>query len=391
MYVVFTMVNFFLKTISTGFNRAVQINGLQRCLTVTSKQFYHCSKENLEAENETRSVSYVRTDSDYGFGRRFVVKKIEELFKLKYFEAYDIASNNRELWKVTGKLMTKNYNLCKSNDVPDEVLLKCPTILAQKDLEEKLECLKDLWIPISECIPLVVLNIKTLKSLVENDPENFLHRLKHFSELFELPTTDICSLLITKTFLKNIDLDKAERNYKLILDYGIPKEELLRDVWALRYSTENIHSRLEQGKQSNIGRLKTWMIRANKAIYNGYIKRKNENKEILGESSVEEYLSERLRCSPEQIQVIINRHPALEHKSMPKLNEIIDYLLSKGFQHYHIVRAPKILLHSLETTKLRLEELAKIGIKVESLYILTKSQKQFLQYYESLKTNPQNR
>ncbi|XP_018321945.1 transcription termination factor, mitochondrial isoform X2 [Agrilus planipennis] len=275
MYVVFTMVNFFLKTISTGFNRAVQINGLQRCLTVTSKQFYHCSKENLEAENETRSVSYVRTDSDYGFGRRFVVKKIEELFKLKYFEAYDIASNNRELWKVT--------------------------------------------------------------------------------------------------------------------DYGIPKEELLRDVWALRYSTENIHSRLEQGKQSNIGRLKTWMIRANKAIYNGYIKRKNENKEILGESSVEEYLSERLRCSPEQIQVIINRHPALEHKSMPKLNEIIDYLLSKGFQHYHIVRAPKILLHSLETTKLRLEELAKIGIKVESLYILTKSQKQFLQYYESLKTNPQNR
>lgn len=70
------------------------------------------------------------------------------------------------------------------------------------------------------------------------------------------------------------------------------------------------------------------------------------------------------------------------------MQEIIDFLCSQGYKPIHICRAPKILLHSVETTRNRLKDLEAQGIKLDSLHILTKSHKQFMHFYENLiKTN----
>lgn len=67
-----------------------------------------------------------------------------------------------------------------------------------------------------------------------------------------------------------------------------------------------------------------------------------------------------------------------------KLKELIDFLLISGFTPQHICRNPKILVHSLETTRKRLKLLEEKGLQIDSLHMLTKSQKQFNQNYDAL-------
>lgn len=104
----------------------------------------------------------------------------------------------------------------------------------------------------------------------------------------------------------------------------------------------------------------------------------------MGNNSLAEYLSERLQCSVEEAKVLMHKHPALQNKSMKKMKEILDFLFSQGFKPSQICRVPKILLHSVETTKQRLKELEPFGKHLDSLYLLTKSKKQYMQYFESL-------
>lgn len=97
-----------------------------------------------------------------------------------------------------------------------------------------------------------------------------------------------------------------------------------------------------------------------------------------------EYLSERLDCSVEEAKVLMNKQPALQNKSMKKMKEILDFLFAEGFKPSQICRVPKILLHSVETTKQRLKELEPYGKHLDSLYLLTKSKKQYMQHLEAL-------
>lgn len=62
----------------------------------------------------------------------------------------------------------------------------------------------------------------------------------------------------------------------------------------------------------------------------------------------------------------------------------MDYLLGQGFSAYHIAQAPKILSHSLQTTKERLEEIKALGLSTNSLVILCKSKKEYAKHLKAL-------
>lgn len=86
----------------------------------------------------------------------------------------------------------------------------------------------------------------------------------------------------------------------------------------------------------------------------------------------------------EEAKMLMYKHPALQNKSMKKMKEILDFLFAQGFKPLQICRVPKILLHSVETTKQRLKELEPYGKHLDSLYMLTKSRKQYMQHFEAL-------
>ncbi|RZC38244.1 uncharacterized protein BDFB_006202, partial [Asbolus verrucosus] len=142
--------------------------------------------------------------------------------------------------------------------------------------------------------------------------------------------------------------------------------------------------RLNDARRYNIDSMKTWMVRVQPEIFQNYIQRRSDNKSILGNSSLTEYLSERLECSNDISNYLIVKQPALKNKSLKKLKELIDFLFAAGFKSHHICRVPKILVHSVDTIQKRLKQLEDKGIQIDSLHMLTKSQKQFTQYYEAL-------
>lgn len=69
------------------------------------------------------------------------------------------------------------------------------------------------------------------------------------------------------------------------------------------------------------------------------------------------------------------------------MSGMIDFLLLYGFKPIQICRSPKIMLHSVETIRKRLRELETSNIQLDSLHILTKSQRQYMSFIDSMKAN----
>lgn len=103
-----------------------------------------------------------------------------------------------------------------------------------------------------------------------------------------------------------------------------------------------------------------------------------DNKNLLGENTVIDYLSQRLGIEPEQMKAIAYKHPTVLKCRVTKMKEVLDYLLDEAkWEAYEIAHVIRILTHSLETTKYRLDELSKLGCRPTSLTIVCKSQKEY--------------
>lgn len=60
------------------------------------------------------------------------------------------------------------------------------------------------------------------------------------------------------------------------------------------------------------------------------------------------------------------------------MKEVLDYFLNEtDFDSHHIAMVPRILCHSLETTKKRLDELKSIGCVPTSLVVVCRSKKEY--------------
>lgn len=62
------------------------------------------------------------------------------------------------------------------------------------------------------------------------------------------------------------------------------------------------------------------------------------------------------------------------------MKETMDYLFEQGYTPGHICRVPRILVHSLETTKSRMNQLKRFGFFPPSLAILCKSKRDYDKY-----------
>lgn len=103
-----------------------------------------------------------------------------------------------------------------------------------------------------------------------------------------------------------------------------------------------------------------------------------ENRKILGSNStVEEYLSKRLECSLDSAKYLTEKYPAIMKMSILKMKEILDYLYEQGYTPVHVCRVPRILVHSQETTKARIQSFKELGYLPPSLAMFCKSKRDF--------------
>lgn len=339
-----------------------------------------------------KQKSNERFTNDFKCGKRHAVNKLEELLGIRRYTALDLVLKNKKLCEVNGMTMKANYDICQKLKVSNEMCIKFPEILVQDNLEERFEMLKKLPHDIHVTAPLVTIKMKDLERMtsMEERRRNLNLRIVTINRILGTDTAQVYEAFVSKVFLICIDLMRLEENAKILTANGVTCEEILHDLWVLKYNPKTIQQRINIVKENNIEKIKTWMIRSKREIFENYVKRRSENKLILGNYTLAEYLSERLDCSVDEAKGLMVKMPALMNKSMKKMDEIIDFLYSQGFRPYHICRVPKILLHSVQTTSKRIRELEKQGMTMDSLHMLTKSQKQYMQFYEALvKSNQQ--
>ncbi|XP_023012057.2 mitochondrial transcription termination factor [Leptinotarsa decemlineata] len=313
------------------------------------------------------------------------IQKLKDLFNLQTPEANEIFGKYKKFAKTSTNCINENYSSCIGLGISKNTLLKYPGILAEENISLKVMTLKSLPLSINITAPLLLLNYNVLCNFVFKEVVE--GRIKIISRLFQVEKSEVCELMAEKPFILSIDINHLTTNLALLSEFGITVEDVIKDLWVLKYSPSAIKERLNLAKSYNVETMKTWMVRAQRDIFDTYIQRKSEKKTILGENSLVEYLSERLECSVPVAKSVILKQPALQNKSLKKMNEIIDFLLNNGFKPVHICRTPKILLHRVETIEKRLKEMEDLGIQTDALYVLTKSQKQYMQIIESYLAN----
>ncbi|CAG9838090.1 unnamed protein product [Diabrotica balteata] len=314
-----------------------------------------------------------------------VSKKLQDILNIRAIKAHTIVTNSTLFSKVSPQDIENNYKLGLSNHLTVENFKMYPNILADQSLSLKLEVLKMLPFNFNVTAPLLLVNYAKLKTFVFDELAE--KRINEFATMFQVDENEVCKWMSQKIFLMSANMHNIKKCKKVLMAAGVTLEEIINDLWVLRYNANTVEERIRMAKENNVDRIKTWMVRAQREIFDNYVRRRSDNKEILGEkASLAEYLSEKLECSQDVSKYLILKQPALQKKSLKKMNDIIDFLLQKGFKPIHICRTPKILLHSVNTIKKRLQEIEANNVQLDSLVILTKSQRQYAHVLDSMKS-----
>lgn len=175
-----------------------------------------------KTKNRRETPVYSTNTDEYAFGKRYTVKNLEKLLSVKKIVALDIANRYKKLSLVNGKKMATNLTVCKDAGISKETLLKHPEILAQTNLEHKIELLKELPFSITTLAPLLNLETKHLKGFLESyTSERSTYgeggRIGYLSELLQYSAEEVCEILYKKAFLRTINLERIMKNMELLL------------------------------------------------------------------------------------------------------------------------------------------------------------------------------
>ncbi|CAH0726611.1 unnamed protein product, partial [Brenthis ino] len=213
------------------------------------------------------------------------------------------------------------------------------------------------------------------------------NRLYYIAHRIQCSPSTLSKHIVRRTFLYKLSFDWLESSLNVLLDMNVSGDRILRDLWVLKYHHKTIQERLLRVKKAGINNLYPWMVRCSEDILNRFIQISQETKSILGEyKSTKIYLAKRLNTSPEVIEDIYLKIPALKTIRVTKAKNFLDFLISEGFEVEDIANKLRIFSASQNTVKQRLEKLRKLGISKINLNVLCRSRKDFQKYCESIES-----
>ncbi|KAK9701093.1 mTERF [Popillia japonica] len=190
-----------------------------------------------------------------------ILERLQTLLCINKVKATEILTNCKPLSKVSPKLLTDNYEICKVYGITNESLTSFPELLTQKDLPEKLHLINNATNDVNSMISLLKMNFNNLsKTVCLLDKEN--DRVQYFSKLFNVKPLQICEYIKKKPFLLKLNLERIQESLRLLTDNGISKNEVLSDLWVLNYKLDTVKKRIKFVKENKFEKIKTWMIRA---------------------------------------------------------------------------------------------------------------------------------
>lgn len=137
------------------------------------------------------------------------------------------------------------------------------------------------------------------------------NRIYYFAKRLNVEPSLVCKHFSTHMFMFDVDYDMLIDNLNVMLDYEIQPINILKDLWAFKYFPKSITTRLARCREAEKKDLRPWMIRCPEEVLDRTLTLSKENKDLLGECTIFEYLSQRLGYNVELINAIVVKHPAV--------------------------------------------------------------------------------
>lgn len=137
------------------------------------------------------------------------------------------------------------------------------------------------------------------------------NRIYYFANRLKVEPSLVSQHFSTHMFMFDLDYDMLVENLNVMLKYEIRPINILKDLWAFKYLSKSITTRLARCREAEKKDLRPWMVRCPEEVLERTLTLSKENKDLLGECTINEYLSQRLGYSIELINAIVMKHPAV--------------------------------------------------------------------------------
>lgn len=137
------------------------------------------------------------------------------------------------------------------------------------------------------------------------------NRIYFFAKRLDVEPSLVSQHFSTHMFMFEVDFDMLVDNLGIMIAYKIQPINILKDLWAFKYYPKSITSRLERCRDAEKKDLRPWMIRCPEDVLERTLALSKENKNLLGEDTMHEYLSQRLGYNIDLINAIVARHPTV--------------------------------------------------------------------------------
>ncbi|KAH8282600.1 hypothetical protein KR054_008624 [Drosophila jambulina] len=353
------------------------------------------------SETDNEYVPY-RPELETGTKASVLVNLLRERFRFSDAELQRIMTDDVVYRNYRGRSLAATLETLQFEGVSRRSLVEYPWIIGQdsKRLELKLQLIKSMDITdINHFVPFLRLTVPRLRKLVsalnaERSAMPQRNRVYYISEKLEVSPDLVAKYLSKRLFILEMPYEMFEKNLHHMIDYNVSPINILKDLWAFRYTPKSVQLRLERAKRAKKDKIMPWMVRCPEPILQRSLKLTLDELQVLGEfSSVVEYLAHRLGFSVSEAKGIMDKHPQVHTVRVTKIKEVIDYLLDEAkFTRFEVAQVPRVLCHSLKTTKQRIEELKSHGCRPSSLVIICRSKREydkFLQHWISHAKDPE--
>ncbi|EDV31554.1 uncharacterized protein Dana_GF14494 [Drosophila ananassae] len=352
------------------------------------------------SETDSEYLPY-KLEQETGTKSSTLVEALRERFRFTEAELQRIMSDETVHRNYRGRSLISTMDTLLLEGVERRSFVEYPWLLSldNKRLELKLQLIKSMDMQdINDFVPFLRLTVPRLRKLVsalysERNTIPQGNRVYYISEKLQVSPKIVTKYLSKRLFILEMPYEMFEKNLHYMIEYNVSPINILKDLWAFRYTPKSVQLRLERAKRAKKDKIMPWMVRCPEPILQRSLKLSLDELQVLGNfSSVVEYIAHRLQFTVNEAKAIMDKHPQVHTVRVTKIKEVLDYLLEEAkFTRIEIAQVPRILCHSLKTTKERMEELKSHGCRPSSLVILCRSRREydkFLRHWIGMARDP---
>jgi len=328
------------------------------------------------------------------------IKVLKDVLYIRSTKAYRILKKYPKLVTCDMSTLSMNIHDMRERGMTDERILAMPWLLAlgKKTAEEKFELVRKalkihtfvcaapfLEMPIHRLHQIGALWQSELDSSISIDGKHFENRTDYLAAKLMCENTEVADMMVKAAAIMSSPLPIIDEKLKVLLDYGVEPEDIVRDPYVFTFSAHAIEKRLKSCQAEGLNVIKPWMLRCTRVAFNLYVQRVNEEADLRqGHKDIVDFLKDKLGCQASEVKEILTRVPSVKTASAIKLNEMIQFLYSHGFTASQIIEAPRVLGHSVETIDERIIELSSYGYSPQFLNVLCQTSTNYASFIRRL-------